>query len=215
MAQRTTVNYLVDVVAFVSFALLAATGLVERYMLPPGTGRFQALWGMDRHQWGEIHFWIAMVLMGTLAVHLFLHWKWIVCVTGGRPSEASGTRLGLGLLGVVGVIGLSLAPFLSTVEQTGNPGRRQNSESHQPASVRVEGGFQGEIRGSMTLEEIDETTGVSAELIVEQLSLPSDIPRDEQLGRLRRQYGFEMSEVRRIVEEHSSQSEVSGGRPVE
>ena len=71
--KRANLNFLVDAVALIAFVLLAATGVLVRYVLPPGSGHFSALWGMDRHQWGQVHFWIAVVLMASLGLHLFLH----------------------------------------------------------------------------------------------------------------------------------------------
>ena len=40
-------------------------------------------------------------------------WKWIVCVTQGKPVEDSGYRLGLGVIGLLAVVMLSAAPLLS------------------------------------------------------------------------------------------------------
>ena len=40
MTQRTATNFVIDAIAFVAFVLLTATGLVERYLLPPGRGDF-------------------------------------------------------------------------------------------------------------------------------------------------------------------------------
>jgi hypothetical protein len=200
MTQRTATNFVIDAIAFVAFVLLTATGLVERYLLPPGTGRFQSLWGMNRHQWGEIHFWIALVLMGALATHILLHWKWIVRVIRGKQAETSGWRVALGVVGLFGLVGLSLAPFLATVEQTGQPGRgpeRQAEIQRDDAAAASH----GEIRGSMTLAEVEQQTGVPVTVIIRELGLPSDVPRDENLGRLQRQFSFDLQDVRRIVKE--------------
>jgi hypothetical protein len=204
MTRRTATNFVVDALAFVAFALLTATGLVERYLLPPGSGHFQALWGMNRHRWGEIHFWIAMALMAVLALHLVLHWNWIVCVVRGKRSEASGGRVALGVVGLVGVVGLSIAPFLSPVEQTGEPGRGRQRGQVSAEEQEAHSTPRGEIRGSMTLVEVERVTGVPAESIIAELGLPADVPRDETLGRLRRRYEFEMSAVRKIIEDRSA-----------
>ncbi len=55
------------------------------------------------------------------------------------------------------------------------------------------------IHGSMTLRDVQELTGVPVDHIITTLRLPADVPRDERLGRLRRSYGFEIDDVRRIV----------------
>lgn len=38
------------------------------------------LMGMDRHQWGSLHLILGFILMGLLAVHIFLHWNVITNV---------------------------------------------------------------------------------------------------------------------------------------
>lgn len=118
-------NLIVDALGLAVFVLLAVTGLILRWSLPPGSGRLSAphgpvrvLWGLDRHQWGEIHFWISVAFLAVLALHLALHWKWIVCTLKRQPTQASGKRW---LLGVVGLFGLlSLAPLLAKVETVGS-----------------------------------------------------------------------------------------------
>jgi hypothetical protein len=191
--RKPTRNFLVDALAFTVFVLLTASGVLMRYVLPPGSGRFTTVWGLDRHEWGSIHFWIAIGLLAVLALHVFLHWRWIVNVAKRRPREGSGARLSLGVVGLVALLALAIAPFLSPVERDGGeiraPGR------HSPG---VEG--HGPIRGSMTLGEVERATGVPAPHILRELGLPAGIPTDERLGRLRRVQPFEMEDVRRIVE---------------
>jgi hypothetical protein len=70
---------------------LAITGFVMRYVLPPGTGglgqelhggagrgvKAQELWSMTRHEWGSIHFYMAVVFVVLMITHIILHWRWI------------------------------------------------------------------------------------------------------------------------------------------
>jgi hypothetical protein len=58
-----------------AFAVLTTTGVLTRYVLPPGSGHYATLWGLDRHGWGDIHCWVAVQLLGVLALHLVLHWR--------------------------------------------------------------------------------------------------------------------------------------------
>jgi hypothetical protein len=55
------------------------------------------------------------------------------------------------------------------------------------------------ITGQTTLAEAARIGGIDVEELIRQLDLPDDVNRDEQLGRLKRRYGFEIGEVRRIV----------------
>jgi LysM repeat protein len=55
------------------------------------------------------------------------------------------------------------------------------------------------ITGQMSLFEIESRTGVPASKIIEKLRLPPNVSRRQNIGRLRRQYGFTLQDVRDIV----------------
>jgi len=85
--NKTRLNYLLDAVIGVAFALSAATGVAFLLM---GSGGYQggrnpnfatALLVLSREAWSDLHTWASLVMVAGVAVHLVLHWKWIVCVT--------------------------------------------------------------------------------------------------------------------------------------
>jgi hypothetical protein len=121
--SRTTLNYLIDALSFIGFTFLAATGVLLRYVLPPGSGRWSTLWGLQRHDWSEIHFWVAVFFLLVLSMHLFFHWSWITAFVKGHKREESGVRVALGIVALIALLALALAPFFSPVEQTPRPGR--------------------------------------------------------------------------------------------
>ena len=88
--RRATLNFVVDVISFIDLLCLAFTGLIIKWILPPGTGGYGRLlhegrgrieieefWAMTRHEWGDIHFYLAALFVLLMAVHIFLHWTWI------------------------------------------------------------------------------------------------------------------------------------------
>ena len=88
--KRTTLNFIVDFVSFVNLLGLAFTGFIMKYILPAGTGglgrllhggrgreHIKELWSMTRHEWGSIHFYLALVFVILMVVHIILHWGWI------------------------------------------------------------------------------------------------------------------------------------------
>lgn len=90
MMKRGTLNFVVDLVSFIDLVCLALTGFVMRYILPPGTGgrgrvlhegrgveQIKELWSMTRHQWGDIHFYLALLFLILMVAHIILHWVWI------------------------------------------------------------------------------------------------------------------------------------------
>ena len=188
-------NFIVDVVAFAGFVMLTTTGVLMRYILPPGSGHYSTIWGMDRHEWGGIHFWVSVLFFSILAFHLILHWRWIVSVVTGRPREGSGLRAGLGIVGLVTVVALASAPLLAPVE------RNTGDKAASPLSAHPYEELS--IRGSMTLREVAEATGVPAAYIKKSLKMPDTISEEERLGSLKRRYGFEINDVREIVKTYN------------
>lgn len=115
MINRTKLNFIVDTVAFILFTFLLTTGMLIYFVLPPQSGRLKTVLALTRHQWGEIHFYIALTLVLALIVHFALHWKWIVCVIKGHSKEKSNTRLLVGAVVVVILLVISLAILLSPI----------------------------------------------------------------------------------------------------
>ncbi len=198
--KRPNVNFAVDCLGFAGFVLLSATGVLTRYVLPPGSGHSTTIWTLDRHEWGSIHFWLAIALLAVLAFHLFLHWRWIVTLMSGRPREGSGARVALGTVGLVALLALVIAPFLSPVERTGG-------EPHAPSPHSYELEGLEWIRGFMTVAEIQEATGVPADHILKELGLPAGAQKDERLGQLRTAYGLAIDDVRHIVHAYQQREE--------
>lgn len=46
-----------------------------------GTGSL-TFWELSKHTWIDIHDWVAVALVVIVAIHIILHWKWIVRVAG-------------------------------------------------------------------------------------------------------------------------------------
>ena len=147
--NKPTLNLIIDIAGFVCAVFLIVTGFLLEYTLPPGSGRLGTegfgpapgglqrpillLWGLSRHEWGNIHYWIAVSLMALLSLHLVLHWRWIAAMVKGKPKEGSGIRVALGILGLAALLALALAPFLSSTAHMPR-GRvlEQRQQSAQP-----------------------------------------------------------------------------------
>ncbi|MBS3953382.1 MAG: DUF4405 domain-containing protein [Methylomicrobium sp.] len=188
--KQTRINYLIDIIAFAGFVFLTTTGVLLRYLLPPGSGRTSTLMGLDRHEWGTVHFWISVVFFSVLALHLIVHWRWIAGVFSGRASESSGLRLGLGVVGILTLVAIGVAPLLVPVE---------NSDSHVRQGAHSEN---LDIYGAMTLRELEQASGVPADYVLSKLGLPDTVSKEEKLGQLKRKYGFELASVRNAIKSY-------------
>ena len=185
MMRRSTLNFVVDLVTLLAIFAMIATGLVIRFVLPPGTGGRHGeggvlLWGLGRHDWGDLHFWTSVVLGILLVVHVALHWAW-ACATvqrmfGGPQAGqvAAGRRNAYGvgfLLAVVLVFGGFTRYAGKAVTRVDTPqqsrGGARHSQDAEPQS-RDEGDLQGGhglVGGSMSLGEVETATGVSVAVL--------------------------------------------------
>lgn len=56
-----------------------------------------------------------------------------------------------------------------------------------------------QIKGTMTLAELSEAFGIDADVLIEELELPEDSPRDKPINAIMKQAGRSVSEVRDVV----------------
>jgi hypothetical protein len=94
-------NLLIDLVAAALMIGMLGTGYILRFPLPPGTNKELTLWGLTRHQWGDVHFWISLGLIAVILLHLCLHWQWIAISVRRKLSRrkvAPGSALVSGLM---------------------------------------------------------------------------------------------------------------------
>jgi hypothetical protein len=88
--RKTTWNYVID--AMFGFLLLfqGVTGFVLWFILPGGGYRYRGGLGLDevsstflfeQHTWLDIHRWVAVALLVIFALHIAIHWQWIVGMT--------------------------------------------------------------------------------------------------------------------------------------
>ena len=195
--KKSNQNFTVDLLAIIVFIFLTTTGVLMKYLLPPGSGKHSTIWNLDRHQWGDIHFWLSVVFFSILALHLFYHWRWIIKVASGKPRDYSKNRLLFGVIGFIVIVLFAIAPLVTPVETDTNSKKEFTTEaSHNRDSKR--------IRGSMTLKDVEKATGVPAAFIIKTIGLPATVSKDERLSSLKNTYNFEMSAIRDLVDNYAN-----------
>ena len=86
MFSNTKLNLVVDAVILMAFLAATISGLVL-LTLPHGGyqgGRnphyVQTVLFLTRDGWNDVHVWGSLAVIAGIAVHLVLHWRWIVCM---------------------------------------------------------------------------------------------------------------------------------------
>ena len=84
--KKTNLNLILDALLLLCTAAIGGIGFLIKYVLVPGYLRWEIygrnvelfFWGMDRHEWGTIHFIIGLVFLGLLILHVVLHFSMVV-----------------------------------------------------------------------------------------------------------------------------------------
>jgi hypothetical protein len=198
--KRSILNIIIDTLAAAVMLGMIATGIILRFTLPPGSGRVLSLWGMTRHQWGDLHFWLALAAVAIVVLHLALHWTWVVSVVrrwlvGATPGLPSARLRAVAAVATVLIVCSAVAGFwwssVQSLDRTTDPPRRPTAE-HQ--------GEGAGLRGSMTLAETAAALGCSVEQVRQRLGLPASIPDSEHLGQIAKQRATTMQEMRKRLE---------------
>lgn len=200
--KRTNLNAWIDALAAVEALVLLSTGLLIWLRLPPGSGHAATIWTLDRHQWGDLHAWVAMAMVATLLVHLALHWKWIVCVVSGQDSATKRRRKLTGLVALGAVLFTAASPFVAPIETSQHAAQEIGGRAG-PAHVEDHGDLATPIYGRTTVGEAAALLGVSVADMTRGLDLARDVDEGERLGPLARELGLSMGELReRLAASH-------------
>ncbi len=84
--DKSKLNFIIDAAMFLCLMAMAGLGFLMKYPLPSGRdawakygSNLQFSWlGWDRHDWGDIHLYLAFTLLSLLVLHVILHWQQIL-----------------------------------------------------------------------------------------------------------------------------------------
>ena len=212
---------------FVCMALITSIGFLIKFTLITGRESWKIygenvdllFWGMDRHQWGTIHLYIGLILLGLLILHIYLHCKMIVELYHQLIKSPRTRKISLCILLIVCIL-LLIAPFAvnpKVVEHTNGKGHRSTGQIYEneiKSNSVTYGKLQNksneqytisgtaiEVKGYMTLEDVAQKYNIPVKIITNQLEIPSSALK-EKLGKLRKVYGFKMTDIEKLISEY-------------
>jgi hypothetical protein len=116
LSKRLWTNWLIDATLLIAAIIASLSGI---YFLFLPVGGFQGgrnpFYGIhvlfERHTWEELHTWGGLAMIGIAAIHLVIHWRWVISIirrmgkalTEGRSVMSRGAWLNLGLNLVMGI----------------------------------------------------------------------------------------------------------------
>jgi hypothetical protein len=151
--DKPKLNFVIDATMFLCLMAMAGLGFLMKYSLPPGRavqakyGRnlYLSWLGWDRHDWGDIHLYLAFALLILLAVHIILHWQQVLGLFR-RVVPDPQRRYRMALIFLLLSLLLIYFPFLITPDQQ--------------ARGREGGGRRSQVGGAGLRAAVQVATGV-------------------------------------------------------
>lgn len=183
--------------------------------------------GMDRHQWGNIHLIISIIFIALIILHIILHWDMILCILDKMIPRKTVRNLLLATLTIF-TITLFISPFLVSPVQVNHENNFRNRterleragreaitqkkviiETQTPLKEKIEVSTHDkakeeyDVHGTQTIDEVSAQYNVPANYICKELKV-SENNKYQRLGRLRKEYGFSMSEVSNAIAKYKN-----------
>lgn len=78
--KKNSLKYIIDVILFIDICSIAVIGVLLAFIVPEGKKGFGSKYflGLHRHDWGDIHLFLSILLLVLLIFHLRFNWTWIV-----------------------------------------------------------------------------------------------------------------------------------------
>lgn len=219
--QKNTLNFIVDLLAAILMIPIAATGVLLWLVMPPGSrgGHGLTLWGWDRHQFGDLHLYLALTLVALVLLHVALHWTWVWMTVASffkpRVNRPPATRKNIvGLIAMLLSVGLVVAFLLvADANITRGPdddhgaehGARGQASSAagiggMGSSASESGDGHGLRLGQRTVREAAGIAGLSVTEFCERVGLPPDTDPGAQLGPLRHEHALDDDVLHELLE---------------
>lgn len=232
--NKPKLNFIIDIIMFVLMMAIAGVGFLIKYILIPGFKRNEIYgrnvelyyWGIDRHEWANIHLILSFTFLFLLLLHIVFHWKLMVGLYRKMiPNKM--WRILLASTFVILSLLLSIMPLFVSPEITKGESHHIHSnakeQSHSPqlenrnapeirvhrpevplSDLKHEKHTDIAINGKMTINEVAIRYNISASELCTCIGVPNT-KVNEKLGRLKKTYAFDMDALRNFIECNTNQ----------
>ena len=137
--SKNKINLIIDALMLLAVGGIVGIGLLIHYVLIPGQQRWAVygrnvdltLLGLDRHQWGAIHYWIGVVFFALIVLHVVLHWRMVVALARQLiPSRGGRVVVAILLAAVVVFLVIFPAVVKPEVSEGGRGAGRGPGDGH-------------------------------------------------------------------------------------
>jgi hypothetical protein len=231
--RKANLNITIDVILFLLLGLIAGIGFLLKYTLIHGSERnviygndIDLLFlGMDRHEWGIVHFVLSIIFIGFLVLHIIFHWKMIICMLQSLFVLKKIRYFFVAFLIFAFMVSF-IFPFIVRPEIVERETLFRNSkqdktkcqntqglleetdEIHNDSELHqhhhIEDFHQFEINGQMNLQVVSDRYEVPLDILPKEMGVPIS-ERETKLGRLKRNYNFTMSDVGKAINKIKNQ----------
>jgi hypothetical protein len=204
---------------FMSMAAIGGIGLLMKYVLIPGQDRWVKygrnvdlqMFGQNRHEWGSIHLLLGYIFFGLLIVHIIIHWKAIICLLRCTIKWPLARIISVLIFIVICfcciVMPFILKPEILEIEKgkgLHSINRTDNTLENTIYDEKYDKNTDFELKGYMTLEEISNKYDIPSSYIKAHLHIPTSVPDIQKLGQLKKQYSFNMSDIKTIINDYKN-----------
>ncbi len=104
-----------DLISFVALLFMMSSGLLMQFVLPPRS-QGATVWGMTRHEWGGLHFYLSLIFLTLMVCHLLIHIPYIKHAFMGRASREHGYRLAIGVFALIMLLIVAFSPVIVPID---------------------------------------------------------------------------------------------------
>jgi hypothetical protein len=204
--KKSDWQYLIDSLLFINIIGIVIIGFLLGLVIPQGPSVAESskyFFGLHRHDWGNIHFYLSIAFTALVIIHLIFSWKWITAKAKQIFKSVWRTSLFL-ILFLAFLTPLLIWNFWPKYAETYTDyglwqRKRDFPLGSQGDNLPQEGEGYIVVTGQITLADLEKATGIPTQSIIEKLDLPKRTKPDETIGQLRKRYGFQLQDVRDII----------------